>query len=408
MDETLGLIATDAARAFGGAPTSRCLIPGDLATWELRGRLVASPGEEPRIDIDGGTRIDRADGDATWIVGASPGAGGSSWTELSGRLVAALRAEFSAAEISAARAAAAWAARGRPLDETRIEIRAQVSVRARGPGGTPGTHALKGSELRLRWREPTGPRSATLLLEEGAPEPPPPARQSAGTFARIQRGDYRVILAPEASAYLLHELAHAALERGDSPAKDQGVAGRGGPALVEDPAAAPYPYGFDTDDLGRPAACSTLWSSAGRHALPEGHARRSSLAATPRSALSCTRLVDAPRVPLLGDGLSLHAHAVSAARYDPALDRILLALLRLDTVDAEGYVRPGAGGVLSVAAEDAWQGLAEVDGEGPHRLVQARCTRLGCVHPVMVGAPTIALRSMHFEPEFPRQQREIG
>ena len=408
MSETIRLIAADSARAFPGGDLRGQLGEGDLATWELRGLLAAALGEKPRIDIDGGQRVDLEGGDSRWIVGAGPGSS-LSWEKLAGRMVDALREAYAATELEAAERAAAWVSEGQPIDEVRVEIRALVALRARGERGSLETQALSSSELRIRWEEPTGPRTLTLPLASGEPVPPrprPTASPSPTTFATVQAGDYRVILSPEAAAYCLHELAHAALERGVAPL---GGAARGpGPALLEDPAGAPFPYGFERDDLGCPASASTLWSSAGRHALPAGHARRSSLAATPRPALSFTRLVDTARAPLLDEGPSLRADAVSAARYDPALDRIFLAVRSFDLLRSGEPPRTLGGGVLSVSADEAWQGLAEVDGEGRQRLVRARCTRLGCVHPVMVGAPTIALRSMQYLPEFPLQQRESG
>ena len=73
MRPALQGIAADAKSAFLGGGGKGLLGREDLATWEIRGRLVATPGEPPRIDLEGGFRIDAAEGTSFWALGAEPG-----------------------------------------------------------------------------------------------------------------------------------------------------------------------------------------------------------------------------------------------------------------------------------------------------------------------------------------------
>ena len=366
-----------------------------FSLWELRatlrGQVERGAASVVSIASDGGWRVEwGSERDRAWrfAVGAGPGAALGHARRTPGRRSLDPRG---------------WTAALSGMEEAlRLEFRVLMSAadiveEAREAGS--GASSRVDVEIHRRWRAwrrgDAAPRHAEdhgFRLLAGAPAPgrsDQPPEQAGRPGARTGP---LVLLAP-AAGWWAHEMAHAALE---SAERIGPVPAPHGLAIVDDPAAGPWPAGFAVDDAGDPARAATLWDGAGPHATARrGRRRRPSVREAAEGALSVTRLVGHAPAGVgwsdLPEGTPV-AGSVRSGRFDPPTGLIALELEGLGHVRG-GAHRPGSGrAVALVEAAESWRGLrALATGPGGIDGMFATCSRLGAVVPVMVGAPTIVL-----------------
>jgi hypothetical protein len=236
---------------------------------------------------------------------------------------------------------------------------------------------------RLLWVG-SGERQPPWMRGEGLPadsEGFPAAGLPRRALSRERGG--RVVLLPAAAAWWVHEMGHAALE-----ARGHGQPGGGGGlVVVDDPGLAPWPAGYERDDLGETGVATVLWDERGCHRpAPSGRRRRASVRQPARPSLSATRLVVDPAAvtPSLEEATDLPViDRVDAARFDPQRRAVYLRIRRTggEAVD----------GVAVIRADEGWGGV-RLWGDGHrNRMDLAACSRQGGLNAVMVGAPTLAL-----------------
>jgi hypothetical protein len=402
-------VASGLRRALPAAPGHVELGPA-VATWEWR---IALDGEEVGVIAeaeDGGARLERSDpdsglwGDALFLVGAEPAdllqlvGGGSDRMFPSDcgslRMIVRQLAHQLAGSTSGLLRGTREA--GPPLPGT-LRFKLWLRARALAREEKPPVASLE-SGLRLRLDDEVSACSVTWL---GVPvDLPAPsqlrealaagletaARRSPGRpLAPEHRG--RLLLAPEAAGWWVHEMGHAALEAA-APVR---MPGPRGCRIIDAPALAPWPAGFALDDLGRPARPAVLWDESGCH-LPRafGRHRRPSVRHPATPSLSATRLeADSDRVrPVSFDLNQLPVvDRIGAARFDPSSRCIFLRVLRTGGCDVDG--------VAVIRADEGWGGL-QVSGDGNEGVRDiAACSRQGGLNAVMVGAPTLSLEVEH-------------
>jgi hypothetical protein len=215
----------------------------------------------------------------------------------------------------------------------------------------------------------------------------------AGTTSASFR-DYHgpAVLAGPAAAWLVHEMGHAALERRPDRPHGPGAA----LAIVDDPRSAPWPSGFEWDDVGRPARRLVLWDANGsRNVRDAAPRRRASIREAAIPFLSFTHLVEAgaPAPDAPPAGLPIVCSA-SSGRYDPLTETILLEVEQLVTEEHGALSSVGEDFTLLVAPDEAWSGARLCSPQMAFMPEQANCTRHGSMIAVMVGAQTLALDSV--------------
>jgi len=416
LDAALATISST-ADAPSGAPQS-------FLVWELRGALSATGASPERLEFDGGCRVERpsceSDGvDAAFIVAAGPGdigavvagkalgtAPAADWSNSLRWLASVMEVEF--AELRAARIALERECARSGLSACGHRLRVYSRARAwRRPGDAPRTEIVTGLRLRCEIVSAGG----GVVIDELVPAPdlfswisrPDLFAESArrqcefhqqfsGAQTTRSLRSYRgpVVLASAAAGWLVHELGHAALE--GAPGK---LTNSGDVAVVDDPAAAPWPAGFTVDDAGQSASAVTLWNSAGACPDPPVGRRRASIrdAATP--FLSFTRLIAGAESTIAAPPRDIPVIASAhAGRFDPISGLIILAVSDVWTSSSSGVQR-GGDLTLTVAPEEVWSGLSPCGATPLPWQALARCSRLGSLIAVMVGAQTIALNSVH-------------
>lgn len=215
-----------------------------------------------------------------------------------------------------------------------------------------------------------------------------------------------VVFDARAAGWIAHEFGHAAFEATSGAGEPVPLNAEHGAILVDDPTAVAWPVGFGVDDEGRPSSKRVLWGPTGpvRNASESAPRRRGSLGQPCLPALTYTHLAVPERECFESpppDGTPVIVD-VSSARFDPA-SGLILALATLT-----GQVREGRTTNLRQAPvlvwfdpRRVWPRLAAVGSTtAPSRFI-ARCSRLGSMHPVMVGAPTIVLDPVHLAPGDP-------
>lgn len=315
----------------------------------------------------------------------------------------------------------------REVERSALELARQV---CRLPAGLPFRLWVRGrcwrregTEPQFRWEqglrlraESGGSRCEWWVGEPGeAPSPDEVAgrlREAAAETSAAGSGRHSApalltrpsrvtaVLLPPAAAWWSHEMGHAAIE---GPAA---VARAGTARIVDDPAGARWPAGFDVDDLGWPGECSVLWDAEGSHRLPSrGHGRRASIRDDAVLALSNTR-VDPGKEPALSwDDLPAGSpviDSVDAGRFDPLTGEVVLGVGVAGVWQGEEMMPVRARSVLLARCEEAWRGVHIVSSDRTATFELATCTRQGLMHPVMVGAPTLALEPVLL---YPREER---
>lgn len=208
------------------------------------------------------------------------------------------------------------------------------------------------------------------------------------------------VLLPPAAAWWSHEMGHAAIERPE--ARPRG----GRLRIVDDPARACWPAGFEVDDLGQPAECFSLWDAGGSHRLPSrGHMRRASIRDDVGLALSSTRVEPGGEDPVAWKDLPAGSPviaSVDAGRLDPLTGCIALGVVVVGVWQGEEIAPVRVRSVLLIRDDEAWKGVHIVSSDRAVTFELATCTRQGLMHPVMVGAPTLALEPVLL---YPREER---
>ncbi|GAB4373157.1 MAG: hypothetical protein Kow0062_09980 [Acidobacteriota bacterium] len=421
MPDELERIAEHACGALGAleAPDS-----GDVITWEIEGRRRLDRRDAP-LEVRGGLRLERARGSPRRIVAVHGGAPRSAirladparqprgsdggWT----RAVRAMRAALDPAGRGWRHRGERWTRRvlaaGVPGAPGRLAavVTARVQVVRRGDA-TPEVRVDRAVKLRAALEHPIWPVRAGVVAAG-----PPTARAldeaveatRAALAARIERGRAiagtlaqasngsgdpwhgPLVLFEDVAGAFVHEMAHAALETCPVAARRAAGAFR----IVDDPATAPWPCGDCAAD-GRAGRPVVLWGDAACDAA-DATWRRADLAEVARPAPSSTRLESvgtAPRAERLPSGVAFAA-APGPTRYDPASRRMLLAVRVFARPASRGWTVVPGGGVIEIEPEQAWRSLKMMIGPANVDSDQALCTRLGSMHAVMVGAPTILL-----------------
>lgn len=393
--------ATEWARPGAGEPA--------LASWEWRVTVSSALAGVESVLEDGGARAERFRGPgaplaaACFLVGGEPDdllalcstAPSRDYGEpLHSR---ARRLALSLADQETTWLRELFRRQPAPAGMLRFRLWCRLRAIAREPGG-PYAELAAGLRLELDRQHgdpavlwlgaPPSRSSAGEAISERAGRASRPASRAVGPPlpARDVSGA-RLLLRPSAAAWWVHEMGHAALE---SPAAATGSGGPGGWVIVDDPLAAPWPAGFERDDLAQPSTRAVLWDGSGCHAPPAtGRRRRPSVRQAAVPALSATRLEavsgdDAAVGEAAGDGLPT-VEAVRAARFDPATRRVYLRIRRTGgrTVD----------GVAVFRADQGWQGLQVLGASDRPPEDLAACSRQGGLNAVMVGAPTLSLEA---------------
>lgn len=427
MDAPLAI----ALSALAEAPAPR-RGQGLFLLWELRGVLAASGPTPDRIELDGGCRVERETPgagivvDSAFLVGGGPTAlaylvagrapcsdAADEWSTacewLSGRLVAQLGptirglealdraltkagASTDGLEIAVHGRARAWRRTGEPpRAELEIGVRVRRGWSSRRCTGWVDRSAAGAASLP--WVE-----VPEVFADELQNELLSATRRSPNEAPPELLSDYRgpVVFQPRAAAWLIHEMGHAALERSSRPVRPA----RTDLLIKDDPRAAPWPAGFQWDDMGQPARAATLWDAAGSHAGPwAGRQRRASIRDRAIPFLTCTQLEAtapaSPRelpvdVPVIG--------TVSAGRFDPPTGTIVLEAEDVRLEKRGGPLLVPGSVIAVIDPDEAWSGIDLYGAQRRLATEPARCTRLGALIAVMVGAQTIALDSVHLAP----------
>lgn len=404
------------AQALDGVSQAPGAAPPDLALWELRGAMRSNS-----VEFDGGGRVEwhrRGGGQAErWrflvaappaalrrLAGEGPRAGGqgSAWRAL----CSGMEDELRRIERESHAAARALEELGRTSGIDGATARIEVWGRRRAwrtGSAEPSADQGFGRRIRLAGAHGIG------LSWTGSPEVEPPwtgreharwrdelawrAHLARAGVARDARDEYRgpMVLFPRAAGWWAHEMGHAALEQ---PSREFAV--RHAARIVDDPAAGPWPAGFDRDDAGSAASPAVLWDGLGHHQpAPAGRRRRTSVRDAARPALSSTRLEIPARgaaadLASLPDGLPIAA-SVRAGRFDPISGRVVLEVDEAYVTESGACVPIPGTMVVEMETADAWRGLTPIRATCLDRSEQAWCTRRGSMHAVMVCAPTIVL-----------------
>jgi len=376
------------ARAGTGDPPS-------FSLWELRatlrGEVEGGTASVLSVASDGGWRVEwRSERERRWgfAVGAGPGAAlragrrtpsrssldPRGWSVALSAMEAALRLEFRSLLSAADVRGVARDTGSAPPARVAVEIHRRW--RAWRRGGAPPRHA-----------EDRGFHLVTEASGHGGPG------AGSARSRRCAAWTGPLVLLSPAAGWWVHEMGHAALE---SALRIGPATASHGLAIVDDPAAGPWPAGFAIDDAGEPSRAAILWNEAGPQApARRGRRRRPSVREAAEGALSVTRLVGDVAAGIgwsdLPEGTPVAAD-VRAGRYDPPTGLIALELEGVGSVRG-GAHRPGSGrAVVLVEAAEGWRGLRALatDSRGADGTF-ATCSRLGAMVPVMVGAPTIVL-----------------
>lgn len=214
---------------------------------------------------------------------------------------------------------------------------------------------------------------------------PPEVADSIGSTLLPPAFTNRLVFGPSAAGWLGHELGHRAIEGGrrDWPP---------GMSLIDDPTQAPWPAGFEVDDLGHQVGPIDLLRSP-------PFRRRASIRNGAVPSMSFTRLDSSAGLfdpSSLGD--SLRVDRIRAGRYDVPTDSILLETDRVYLPGRETGFQRVDSPMLLVITSQALSTLAKVAGEGEVEVGSALCTRHESLIPVMVGAPTITLDCVQLIP----------
>ena len=399
--------------------------------WEIRARTRSGRARE--VSLDGGARVEKRKPGATAVTGwrFAVGAG----PEALQALVSEKTPSFEASRRSWDRFVAemrsltceTWRRWRRELATVEadlpalaaghLRLEAETSLRLRciaAPGDEPRVDSARSLRLSLRTADPRV-RRATPLYEWSAPAAAdgPLLGQDVAVALEVATGSQRerrdgplprveledgyegpIVLLREAAAWWVHEMAHAAFER----EAGAGATGGDGLRIVEEPSGGTWPYGFTTDDVGASASRTVLWGSGAERGVPSvGHHRRSSIRDTARPGPSVTRMTcdHRPRrgVSDLPAGWPVAA-SVDAARFDPSTGRILLSVDRLGVTTGSGWHEAPWSAVVTVDDVAGWRGVEPLIDARPRFDVHAVCTREGRMNPVMVGAPTVALKTV--------------
>lgn len=425
------------ARALASFAAGPCGEFGDellFATWEASGVRSWSDPARPEFAGDGGTRLirQRGGGRTEEIVEVGTGPGrmarlrtrsevrerSRTWRSVVADLVRDLAEAAEVWEDARSEAAALVAG----FLDLPVHCTMSMHVRSRAwstRAGEAASECVSSAALRIevgegarrivksRLFETTeGPSAATAWAASLAPRMRrriDDQRRAARQRARPGRWIGPVVFAPDAAALLAHEFGHAALEAANAP---EGRAAReaqpaNGPSVVDDPRVAPWPAGFTVDDEGRPARAVALWDAAGRTDVEPGDlARRRGAFGLPAiPSLSATWLaVSGPRsahalppegVPVVFD--------LQRARFDPVSRRILASAGTVGRFEAGVPVPAWSSATLVIDPDVAWTGVFATDPASPVTRDLARCSRLGSLVAVMVGAPTIGLDPVHVD-----------
>ncbi len=411
-----------AADALASSAVAR--DPGVLALFEARGQLTSEG--PPGGVFDGGCRFEPLDGAAgRWGFAAGLGASGLDALAAGAAWPERARAEWDAAidalrdALRAAPAARTARAVADSLAAPGAEVRTAVFGRVRAWSRAGAVHAGPlelGIGVSARWRDPGGVEVGPDLLLGADPLPAEAERAARGWVeargaalaAAAGRGalpaggrpgepyEGPLVLHPDAAAWLAHELAHAALE--------DLVGGRPtGWSLLDDPAAAPWPAGFDVDDAGGPAGARDLFDRGTRAARRRGSVREAAL-----PALSATRLEfapGAPRVSVRELGTAPALLDCRSGRLDPPSASVVLEGRLAERAD-EPADDPAQGLVTVVLRlEEGWPDLHALADLPRGPAGTARCARGGSLLRVMVGAPTLMLTRAQVWPRETRAAR---
>ena len=430
MERTL----SDAVLALEHLP-SRAAGSPLFATWEIRGVARGrGPVHETSV-LDGGARVEWLDpgtGEAIrarFLVGAAPGAldllareeefrfpPGTAWeravAELSGHLareVDRFRRTFPFLEETiraagpgtrhvrweVAARARAWR---RPGEEPRRELRTgfRVTVRIASGNGDAWTRvSWSGSDPdAVPWA--SADHRAWIERLEGARDAAEARSRLAPLPAEPWEGP--VVLLGSPAGWWGHEMGHAALEGIACPGEgnDHGL------RILDDPRTAPWPSGFEVDDLGEPARPTVLWDAGGP--LPadgRGRRRREGIRSPAIPSLACTTVEAAGHGWVDWDDLPRDVPVVlrvDSGRLDLPGGMLLLGAADVMRITGHG-MRPVTGGhLLAVPCGEGWKSARPVRNAPAVEGEQATCTRQGWMVAVMVGAPTLVLDPVRLLP----------
>lgn len=425
------------ARALASLAAGPCSeFGGDLlfATWEASAVRTWSDPASPDFAGDGGARLIRRRGGGRTVEIVEVGAGPARMARLGKRsgaredspdwrsVVADLVRDLAeAAEVwEDARSEAAALVSGFLDLPARCTMSLHVRSRAWSTrGGEAASECVSSAALRIEVGEGVrrivnsglfetteGPSAATAWVASLAPrvrERIDDQRRAASQRRRPGRWSGPVVFAPDAAALLAHEFGHAALEAANVPGRRAAREPQpaGGPSVVDDPRVAPWPAGFTVDDEGRPARAVALWDAAGRRDVEPGDlARRRGAFGQPAiPSLSATWLAlgapgSAPAVAPEGVPVVLD---IQRARFDPVSRRILASAGTVGCFEGGAPLPVWSSATLVIDPDEAWAGVFAPNSASPATRDLARCSRLGSLVAVMVGAPTIGLDPVHLD-----------